>query len=142
MGKDQLHTQVAVVTGAARGIGRRVALTLAERGFAVAPNDLDAPERTVEELERLGANTLSVPGDVSDEGAVRGMVEAVMGEFGRVDVLVNNAGISLIKPAEETATADWRRVIEVNLTGPFLMWPRVRQGDASSGLREHSECQL
>jgi|SRR5215218_727488 len=136
MGKDQLHTQVAVVTGAARGIGRRVALTLAERGFAVAPNDLDAPERTVEELERLGANTLSVPGDVSDEGAVRGMVEAVMGEFGRVDVLVNNAGISLIKPAEETATADWRRVIEVNLTGPFLMCrgfgkEMLRQGSGS-----------
>ena len=111
-----------MVTGAARGIGRRVALTLAERSFTVAANDLDTPQRTLEELERAGADTLSVRGDVSDEGAVRGIVEAVMGEFGRVDVLVNNAGISLIKPAEKTTTADWRRVIEVNLTGPFLMW--------------------
>jgi NAD(P)-dependent dehydrogenase (short-subunit alcohol dehydrogenase family) len=71
-------------------------------------------------LKRAGAGALSVPGDVSDEGAVRGIVEAVMGEFGRIDVLVNNAGISHISPAEETSLADWRRVLEVNLTGPFL----------------------
>jgi NAD(P)-dependent dehydrogenase (short-subunit alcohol dehydrogenase family) len=109
------------VTGAARGIGRRVALTLAERGYAVAANDLGAPEETLEELKRAGARTLPVPGDVSDEEVVRGMVGAVIGEFERVDVLVNNAGVSLIAPAEETALADWRRVLEVNLTGPFLM---------------------
>jgi NAD(P)-dependent dehydrogenase (short-subunit alcohol dehydrogenase family) len=109
------------VTGAARGIGRRVALTLAERGYAVAANDLGAPEETLEELKRAGAKTLPVPGDVSDEEVVRGMVGAVIGEFERVDVLVNNAGVSLIAPAEETALADWRRVLEVNLTGPFLM---------------------
>jgi NAD(P)-dependent dehydrogenase (short-subunit alcohol dehydrogenase family) len=109
------------VTGAARGIGRRVALTFAGRGYAVAANDLRAPEETLEELKRAGAQTLSVPGDVADEDAVRGMVGAVIGEFGRVDVLVNNAGVSLIAPAEETTLADWRRVLEVNLTGPFLM---------------------
>ena len=114
------ENRVALVTGAARGIGRRVALTLAERGYRIAANDLHTPEGTLEELERAGAEALSVPGDVSDEAAVRGMVEAVMAGFGRVDVLVNNAGISLITPAEETTSADWRRVIEVNLTGPFL----------------------
>ena len=75
----------------------------------------------MEELEQAGARALSVPGDVSDEESVLGMVEAVMGEFGRVDVLVNNAGVSRIVPAEETTLADWRRVLEVNLTGPFLM---------------------
>jgi NAD(P)-dependent dehydrogenase (short-subunit alcohol dehydrogenase family) len=69
---------------------------------------------------------LTIPGDVSDEGAVRGMVEAVMAGFGRVDVLVNNAGISLITPAENTSLADWRRTI------PHV--PRVRQGDAQAGL--------
>jgi len=112
---------VAVVTGAARGIGRRVALTLAERGYAVAANDLDAPEGTLDELEWIGNGALSLPGDVSDEDAVRGMVGAVTGEFGRVDALVNNAGISMISPAEDTSLPDWRRVLEVNLTGPFLM---------------------
>jgi NAD(P)-dependent dehydrogenase (short-subunit alcohol dehydrogenase family) len=109
------------VTGAARGIGRRVALTLAERSYAVAANDLVAPEETLEELKWAGAKTLPVPGDVSDEEVVRGMVGAVIGELGRVDVLVNNAGVSLIAPVEETTLADWRRVLEVNLTGPFLM---------------------
>ena len=89
--------RVAVVTGSARGIGRRVALELAERGYAVAANDLDAPEETLAELKRTGADTLSVPGDVSDEGAVRGMVEAVMVGFERVDVLMNNAGGDLLR---------------------------------------------
>ena len=112
---------VAVVTGAARGIGRRVALTLAERGYRVAANDLEAPEGTLDELEWIGNGVLSLPGDVADEEAVRGMVGAVVERFGRVEALVNNAGISLISPAEETSLSDWRRVLEVNLTGPFLM---------------------
>jgi NAD(P)-dependent dehydrogenase (short-subunit alcohol dehydrogenase family) len=112
---------VAVVTGAARGIGRRVALTLAERGYAVAANDLEVPEGTLDELEWIGHGVLSIPGDVADEDAVRGMVEAVVERFGRVDVLVNNAGISLISPAEDTTLSAWRRILNVNLTGPFLM---------------------
>ena len=112
---------VAVVTGAARGIGRVVALVLAERGYRVAANDLVPPEATLEEMYDAGAAALSLPGDVSEEETVRGMVRAVMGELGRVDVLVNNAGISLIQPAEETPLDAWRRVLRVNLTGPFLM---------------------
>ena len=113
--------EVAVVTGAGRGIGRRVALVLAEEGFRVAANDLNAPDETVEELRSAGAEAIALPGDVSDEATVRGMVEAVTEEFGRTDVLVNNAGISTIVPAEETTLADWNRTIAVNLTGPFLM---------------------
>jgi len=113
--------RVVVVTGAARGIGRRVALTFAERGYAVAANDLDAPEGTLDELEWLGNGVMSIPGDVADEGTVREMVGAVLEKFGRVDVLVNNAGVSLISPSEETDLVGWRRILEVNLTGPFLM---------------------
>jgi NAD(P)-dependent dehydrogenase (short-subunit alcohol dehydrogenase family) len=117
--EERSEARVAVVTGAARGIGRRVALALAEKGYAIAANDLGALEDTLREIEGTGAR--AVPGDVSDEVSVRGMVEAVVSEFGRVDVLVNNAGVSRIVPAEETTLADWRRVLEVNLTGPFLM---------------------
>ena len=113
--------RTALVTGAARGIGRRVSLTLAWRGYRIAANDLEAPEDTLEELRSTGTEVLSVPVDVSDEGAVRGMVEVVMAEFGKIDVLVNNAGISTIVPAEETRLADWNRTLAVNLTGPFLM---------------------
>ena len=121
MDKERVQTRVAVVTGAARGIGRKVALVLAERGYAVAANDLSAPEETLGELERVGAEALALPGDVSNETSVREMVRGVMESFGRVDVLVNNAGISAIVPAEQTTLADWNRTLAVNLTGPFLM---------------------
>ncbi len=121
MRRESTTSKVAVVTGAARGIGREVALELAERGFAVAANDLAAPEETVGELQRVGGKALSIPGDVSDEASVQGMVRSVMKSVGRVDVLVNNAGISHIVPAEETTLADWNRTLGVNLTGPFLM---------------------
>jgi NAD(P)-dependent dehydrogenase (short-subunit alcohol dehydrogenase family) len=114
------RSAVAVVTGAARGIGRRICLELAERGYAIAANDLRAPDATVEELRSAGAEAITLPGDVSDEATVRAMVETLMGEFGRADVLVNNAGISTIVPAEETTLADWDRTLAVNLTGPFL----------------------
>ncbi len=121
MGEERVKARLAVVTGAARGIGRRVALVLAERGYAVAVNDLSAPEETLRELKRVGAEALAIPGDVSDEKSVREMVRGVMESFGRVDVLVNNAGISAIVPAEQTTLADWNRALTVNLTGPFLM---------------------
>ena len=111
---------VAFVTGAARGIGRSICLELADRGYAIAANDLDAPEETIRELRSAGAEALALPGDVSDEATVRHMVEAVTEEFGRIDVLVNNAGISTIVPAEDTTLADWNRTLAVNLTGPFL----------------------
>ena len=113
--------RVALVTGAARGIGHQVAITLAERGYAVAANDLAEPDETLEELGRNGTETLSVVGDVSDEADVREMVAKVVDEFGRIDVLVNNAGLMAITPAEETTLDDWHRMLEVNLTGPFLM---------------------
>ena len=130
------ENSVAAVTGASRGIGRQVARTLAERGYVVAANDLEAPEDTLKEIENTGSTVMSVPGDISEEASVRRMVEAVVGEFGRVDVLVNNAGVSLITPAEETTSADWRRVLEVNLTGPFLTsrefgGEMLRQGSGS-----------
>lgn len=125
--------EVAVVTGAGRGIGRRVALVLAEEGYRIAANDLHEPEETLEELRSAGAEALVLPGDVSDEATVRGMVETVMGEFGRADVLVNNAGISTIVPAEETTLADWNRTLAVNLTGPFLLCREFGRGMLERG---------
>ena len=136
MSAEEVKERVAVVTGAARGIGRRVALALAERGFAVAANDLSPPEEALIEFEQVGAEALAIPGDVSDEEAVREMVGDVMETFGGVDVLVNNAGISGIVPAEQTTLADWNRTLAVNLTGPFLMCrdfgkEMLRQGSGS-----------
>lgn len=113
--------RTVLVTGAARGIGRSICLELAERGYTIAANDLQAPEETLDSLRDAGAKAISIPGDVSDEDSVRDMVAAVMSEFGQIDVLVNNAGISTIVPAEEITLADWNRTLAVNLTGPFLL---------------------
>ena len=71
----------------------------------VAANDLDAPEANLKEIENTGSTGISVPGNVSDEASVRRMVEAMVGELERVDVFVNNAGVSLITPDEETTSA-------------------------------------
>jgi NAD(P)-dependent dehydrogenase (short-subunit alcohol dehydrogenase family) len=112
-------------------------MVLAEEGFRVAANDLEEPADTVEELRSAGAEVLSLPGDVSDEGSVRGMAETAMKEFGQVDVLVNNAGISFITPAEETTLDGWNRTLAVNLTGPFLMcreFGKVMLGQGSGSI--------
>ncbi len=113
--------QVAVVTGAAQGIGRRVAEVLADRGYALALSDLREPAETQRSVRERGADVLAVVGDVSAQSYADELSGRVLAEFGRADVLVNNAGISLLVPAEQTTAAQWRRVLEVNLTGPFLL---------------------
>jgi len=105
--------RVAVVTGAAQGIGRRTAEVLAAEGYAVAVFDL-------QQVTGLG-DALVVTGDVTDAADVDRLATAVLERFGRVDALVNNAGIAYIAPAEATPLDHWRRVLEVNLTGPFLL---------------------
>lgn len=102
--------RVAVVTGAAQGIGRRVVEVLGAEGYALAVMD-----------RQPVAADLAVLGDVSTEADVSAFAAAVDERFGRVDVVVNNAGIAFITPLEDTTLADWQRVLDVNLTGPFLL---------------------
>lgn len=116
-----MPTPVAVITGAAQGIGRRAAEVLAEKGYSLALNDVNSAADALASVSTLGADAIETPGDVSDEAAVARVAEAVLARFGRIDVLVNNAGVSFIKPTEKVELAEWRRVQEVNLTGPFLM---------------------
>jgi NAD(P)-dependent dehydrogenase (short-subunit alcohol dehydrogenase family) len=113
--------RVAVVTGARQGLGRVIARQLAGQGYALALLDLDAATATAESVRAQDVPVLSVEVDVSDEAGVRAATDRVLDRFGRADVLVNNAGISLIAPAEATSAEQWRRVLEVNLTGPFLL---------------------
>jgi NAD(P)-dependent dehydrogenase (short-subunit alcohol dehydrogenase family) len=110
--------RVAVVTGGAQGIGRRTAEVLAERGYALAIVDLREPRATI---EAAGGEPLGFAGNIADESIVAEFAHRVFERFGQVDVLVNNAGISHIAPAEETSFADYRRVLEVNLVAPFLL---------------------
>ncbi len=113
--------QVAVVTGAAQGIGRRVSEELAGRGYAVALVDLQSPDAAAEAVRSAGVEALPLVADISDDAEVDRVVRAVLDRLGRVDVLVNNAGISMIAGAEHTTGEQWRRTLDVNLTGPFLL---------------------
>lgn len=115
------HQPIAVITGAAQGIGRRTAEVLAERGYRLALNDLREPSETLAALALPASDAIPLVGDISDEQAVQRMAQAVLFHFGHVDVLINNAGISFIAPAETITADQWRRVLEVNLTGPFLL---------------------
>ena len=112
---------VAVVTGGAQGIGRRTAELLAERGFQLAIIDLTEPLATLESITSKGGIAIGQVGDVVNDDSVARFVQFVISHYARVDVLVNNAGISLISPAESTSAADYRRVLEVNLVAPFLL---------------------
>jgi NAD(P)-dependent dehydrogenase (short-subunit alcohol dehydrogenase family) len=112
--------RIAVITGAGQGIGRKTAEILAARGYALALNDLRPVEATLASVRAAGSEGIEVLGDVSNEADVARMAEDVEKFYSQVDLLVNNAGISFIRPAEETGAEEWRRVLEVNLTGPFL----------------------
>jgi 3-oxoacyl-[acyl-carrier protein] reductase len=117
--------EAALVTGAATGIGRAAVLALARAGYDVALNyssSQAAARETAAEAQKAGAKTLLVRCDVSDEPGVRQMLAAVEGEFGRLDVLVNNAGTTAAwKPRdlETLSLADWDRVFAVNVRGLF-----------------------
>ncbi len=113
--------RVAVVTGGAQGIGRKTAELLAERSYRVAVIDLREPAATVGAIEALGGEAIGFSGDVTSEEVVERFAGWVLESYGRVDVLVNNAGISHICAAELTLAADYRRVLEVNLVAPFLL---------------------
>jgi len=112
--------RVAVVTGAAQGIGRGVAFALAQRGFALALSDLRSPVETLADVRQI-TEAIEYIGDISNENLVVSFGEAVKSKWGRVDVLVNNAGISSISPAEQVSGTQFRRVLEVNLLAPFIL---------------------
>jgi len=113
--------KVAVITGAAQGIGRRTAEVFAEAGYGIGLADLREPAETLKAAIEEGAEGIALVGDVSDEATVESFAHTVMEKWGRVDVLVNNAGISFIQNAEKIGAADFRRVLEVNLVAPFVL---------------------
>jgi NAD(P)-dependent dehydrogenase (short-subunit alcohol dehydrogenase family) len=131
----RLEGEVAIVTGGGRGIGEAIALGLAGEGASVVvtartKSELDA---AAERIRVLGRPALAVTCDVTLEEEVEQVVQRTLAEFGRVDVLVNNAGIGSLRPLRGIARASWDRVLAVNLTGSFLFTKHVWKAMAAGG---------
>ena len=120
----RLDNRVAIVTGAGRGLGQAIALGLAQSGAHVAvtelPPRLDTAEGTAGQIRALGRRALALPLDVTQLPSIQRMVDLALAEFGRVDVLVNNAGINIPRLALDVSEEDWDQVLDVNLKGLFV----------------------
>ena len=123
MSSQQLSEKVAIVTGASRGIGRAIALTLAEQGAKVVVNYArsgDAAHAVVKEISDQGGEAMAVQADVSDANQVQNLIKETRNQWGQIDVLVNNAGITRDTLLLRMKVEDWQSVINLNLTGVFL----------------------
>jgi NAD(P)-dependent dehydrogenase (short-subunit alcohol dehydrogenase family) len=117
-----LAGRVAIVTGGSVGLGRQMAEGLAEMGanLVLCARKKERCLKTAEELQQLGVEVLAMGCDVKDQASIGEVVDATMKHFGRIDVLINNAGTSWGAPVEEMTLAQWNKVVETNLTGTFL----------------------
>ena len=118
----RLKDKVALITGAASGIGFAIARAFAREGANVAVTDLDLPrsERVAAQIAAEGGRAVPLVMDVTSEPQVEAVTAEVIRAFGRLDILVSNAGIQIVSPLEELSFADWRRVLAVHLDGAFL----------------------
>jgi 3-oxoacyl-[acyl-carrier protein] reductase len=118
----RLRDKVAVVTGSARGLGRAIAVAFAEEGAAVVVLDrrLADAEPVAADLLARGAQALAIAADVTDAAEIERAFAEVLDAFGRIDVLVNNAGVAPYQPFAEISLEEWNRVVATDLTGPFI----------------------
>ena len=118
----RFKNKVAVITGGAQGIGRAIALGMAREGAKIVVADLQSEKaRSVaDEVKMLGGEALAVGVDVAEESSVQHLAEATFADFGRVDILINDAGVYLKSSVVEMSEADWDRTLDINLGGNFL----------------------
>ena len=119
---ERFKGQVAIVTGSGQGIGKGIARRLAREGarVVIAEFNQDAAEKVAQEIIDAGGQALAYPIDISEALAVKQMVDDVVGDFGQVNILVNNAGVVQTKPMMDLTEADWDRIIQVNQRGSFF----------------------
>ena len=122
-GMFSLEGKTAVVTGAATGIGKAVSLAFAEAGANVVVADIneETGAATVEEIRKKGVDALFCKLDVRSHEMIASAIEKTLGKFGRIDILMNNAGIGRPRPTVEMSKEDWQDVIDINLSGVFFM---------------------
>jgi len=131
-----LKSKVAIVTGGNGGIGLGMARGLARAGatVVVAARDAGKSSEAVRELRTLGSDAFAVEVDVSDEASVAAMVATTVERYGRLDILINNAGMSIRKPVQELALDEWHKVIDTNMTSAFLgaraAYPHMKKAGA------------
>lgn len=120
---NNLEGKVVLITGGGRGLGAMTCHSLAEAGAVVIPGDIraDLAEAVAAELRSKGKTAVSLRLDVSDQAQVAEAVRQIVTDFGRIDVLINNAGTDVTRSIEELAIDDWDRVLAVNLRGPFIL---------------------
>jgi len=118
-----LEGRAALVTGASKGLGKAMALALAEAGarLALVARSRDLLEQVAAECRAQGVEAEAYPADVSDEQAVARLAADVIARFGRLHILINNAGINVRKPVTDYSLEEWRSILDTNLTGPFLL---------------------
>ena len=150
MTERELTGKVAIVTGAGRNIGRAIALALTDGGASVVVNARSnhaEAEAVAREIEALGGKALVHIGDVADAAAVQAMAGAAVKQFGRIDILVNNAALRREKPFGEMSYAEWREILDVTLDGAFhaakACLPALKQSGAGAivnigGLSAHT----
>jgi len=118
----KLIGKTAIVTGSRRGIGRAIALALAKEGANVIVSDISQEDcqKVVDEIKKAGGEALAIKCDVSVNHEVQQMIDETIAEFGKVDILVNNAVVGIVKPFWRLTEEDWDKQLDINLKGPFL----------------------
>ena len=131
----RLKDKIAIVTGGARGIGLAVARAFAREGAVVVIADVnfEAAKASADAIAATGARTLPLSVDVADPASVQSMISAILKDYGRIDILMNNAGVGGNTPFLETSLEDWNRIVSINLTGAFLVAQAAAREMVKSG---------